>query len=66
MIKSIEEYLEMLKTELQGSDAATAQDALSDAEEHLRAALVNLCEKQPELSQEAALNSVIDQYGSPA
>jgi len=66
MIKSIEEYLELLKVELQGSDAATAQDALSDAEEHLRAALVNLREKQPELSQEAALNSVIDQYGSPA
>jgi len=66
MIKSIEEYLELLKTELQDSDAATAQDALSDAEEHLRAALANLREKQPELSEEAALNSVIEQYGSPA
>jgi uncharacterized membrane protein len=66
MIKSIEEYLELLKTELQGSDAATAQDALSDAEEHLRAALANLREKQPERSETEALNSVIEQYGSPA
>src|SRR5215204_4523696 len=66
MIKSIEEYLELLKTELQGSDAATAQDALSDAEEHLRAALANLREQQPERSETEALNSVIEQYGSPA
>ena len=66
MIKSIEEYLDLLKTELQGSDAATMQDALSDAEEHLRAALINLREKQPELSEAEALNSVIEQYGSPA
>jgi len=66
MIKSIEEYLELLKTELQGSDAATVQDALSDAEEHLRAAFANLREKQPERSADEALNSVIEQYGSPA
>jgi len=66
MIKSIEEYLELLKTELQGSDAATVQDALSDAEEHLRAALANSREKQPKMSEEEALNSIIEQYGSPA
>jgi len=66
MIKSIEEYLDQLKAELKDSDAATAQDALADAEEHLRAALVNLREKQPELSEAEALNSVIEQYGSPA
>lgn len=35
MIKSVEEYLELLKAELRGSDAATIQDALADAEEHL-------------------------------
>ena len=65
MIKSVEEYLELLKTELQDSDAATVQDALSDAEEHLRAALTSLREKQPEASEEEALTQVIDQYGSP-
>ncbi len=66
MIKSVEEYLEQLKTEMQGSDSATVQDALADAEEHLRAALAGLKEKQPKLSEEAALNQVIEQYGSPS
>lgn len=66
MIKSLEEYLEQLKTEMQGSDSATVQDALADAEEHLRAALVGLKEKQPKLSEEAALSQIIEQYGSPS
>ncbi len=66
MIKSVEEYLDLLRAELQGSDAATIQDALADAEEHLRAALANVREKQPERSEEDALNLVIEQYGSPA
>lgn len=66
MIKSIEEYLDVLKTELKGSDAATIQDALADAEEHLRAALNTMREKQPELSEETALSQIIEQYGSPS
>jgi len=65
MIKSIEEYLNLLKTEMQNSDAATVQDALADAEEHLRAALANLREKQSALAEEEAMNQVIEQYGSP-
>jgi Putative sensor len=65
MIKSIEQYLDMLKVELSGSDAATVQDALADAEEHLRAALASLPEKRPEMSEEEALTQVIEQYGSP-
>ena len=65
MIKSIEEYLEQLKAELKGSDTATVQDALADAEEHLRAALDTLKEKQPEMSREDALDQVIEQYGLP-
>jgi uncharacterized membrane protein len=65
MIKSIEEYLDLLKTELKETDAATVQDALADAEEHLRAALANLREKQPELSEEDALAQVVEQYGPP-
>ena len=65
MIKSVEEYLEALKSELKGSDAATVQDALADAEEHLRAALAGLSERQPELSEQAALAQAIEQYGSP-
>ena len=65
MIKSVEEYLDLLKTELKESDAATTQDALADAEEHLRVALASLRERQPEMSEEEALGQVIDQYGSP-
>ena len=66
MIKSIEEYLDQLRGELKDSDAATVQDALSDAEEHLRMALANSKQDQPEVSDEEALNQIIEQYGSPA
>ena len=65
MFKSIEEYLGQLKTELKDSDAATVQDALADAEEHLRAALVNFRSDQPQASEEEALGQIAEQYGSP-
>lgn len=66
MVKSIEEYLDQLKAELKGGDTATLQDALSDAEEHLRAASAGLKQDQPELSEEEALGQAIEQYGSPS
>ena len=66
MIKSIEEYLDQLKAELKNSDVATVQDALADAEEHLRNALANLKQDQPEMSDEDALNQAIEQYGDPS
>lgn len=66
MIRSIDEYLDQLKKELKGGDTATIQDALSDAEEHLRAALSNMKQDQPEMSEEDALEQVIEQYGSPS
>ena len=66
MIKSIEEYLDQLKAELKDSDSATIQDALADAEEHLRNALANLKQDQPQMSDGEALNQVIDQYGDPS
>ncbi|HEY3473765.1 MAG TPA: sensor domain-containing protein, partial [Anaerolineales bacterium] len=65
MIKSIEEYLNELKRELKGSDPATVQDALADAEEHLRAALTSARENDPEASEEDVLGQIIEQYGSP-
>jgi uncharacterized membrane protein len=65
MTKSIEEYLDQLKAELKDSDIATIQDALADAEEHLRMALTNLKQQQPEMSEEGALDQVIEQYGLP-
>lgn len=66
MTKSIEEYLDQLKAEMKDSDAATVQDALSDAEEHLRNALAALKQEQPQTSEEDALNQIIGQYGDPS
>ena len=65
MTKSIEEYLDALKQELTGSDNATIQDALADAEEHLSTALEALRKNQPELDEKDALQQVIEQYGIP-
>jgi len=65
MTKIIEEYLDALKSELQGSDNATLQDALADAEEHLTTALEALRENQPDLDEVEALNQIIEQYGTP-
>ncbi|MBA4380165.1 MAG: hypothetical protein C0393_05750, partial [Anaerolinea sp.] len=66
MNKSIEEYLDQLKAELKGSDSATVQDALSDAEEHLRNAVASLRESQPDLAEADALQKAIEQYGTPS
>lgn len=66
MYKTVEDYLADLKQELADSDQATIQDALSDAEEHLRMAVASLREGQPDLTEESALQTAIDQYGSPA
>jgi uncharacterized membrane protein len=58
---SVEAYLEALKAALAGEPRAVIQDALSDAEEHLRAAL----QQHPEKSQEAVLAETIAAYGTP-
>ena len=57
MYKTVEEYLDALKQEMQGVDSATIQDALVDAEEHLRTALENDADGLP---------AIIEQYGTPA
>ncbi len=62
MISSIEEYLSVLKQELGGCDRATIQDALSDAEEHLRTALTSAVS---EASEADALAGIIEKYGTP-
>jgi hypothetical protein len=64
MISSIEQYLAELKKELSGSDRATIQDALSDAEEYLRNALNSAA--SPGASQAEALAPIIEKYGAPA
>ncbi|HTY81176.1 MAG TPA: sensor domain-containing protein [Dehalococcoidales bacterium] len=58
MINSIEQYLSELKKELSGSDRATIQDALSDAEEYLRNSTGS--------STSIDMQAIIEKYGTPA
>jgi hypothetical protein len=64
MINSIEQYLSELKKELSGSDRATIQDALSDAEEYLRNAF-NSAASGSKSAQSEVLKPIIEKYGSP-
>lgn len=65
MVSTIDAYLNDLRAALTGSDAATVQDALSDAEEHLRLALEQAREAQPDVDEAAALPAIVAEYGSP-
>jgi len=65
MIKSVNEYLVLLKKELAGSDIAVIQDALVDCEEYLRTALANAIDADPNISEADTLPSIIEKYGSP-
>ena len=65
MNNGIEKYLSELKKELAGSDRATIQDALSDAEEHLRTGLDSALEADPGISPVDALAAIVEKYGSP-
>ena len=64
MINSIEQYLSLLKKDLSGCDRATIQDALSDAEEHLRTALKSAT-ADSRISETDALPQIIEKYGTP-
>jgi uncharacterized membrane protein len=50
MPQRIDEYLARLREALEGTDRATIQDALADAEEHLRTALGMALQDHPELN----------------
>jgi len=65
MFNTIEEYLEALKTEMRGSDAALIQDALADAREHLSTALSAAREKNTELKEADVLQVIVNEYGTP-
>ena len=65
MCKDVNEYLTKLKKELEGGDPALLQDALSDAEGHLRMALEEALSDMPRLSEIEAMASIIGKYGSP-
>lgn len=66
MIESVEGYLEQLKSELAGSDPSTIQDALADAEEHLRTALEQRSGPDVKLTEAEALHPILKRYGSPS
>lgn len=65
MIKLIEDYLNAFREELKGSDRATIQDALSDAEDHLSTALDTELSENPKETQEEAVRNIITRYGDP-
>jgi hypothetical protein len=66
MSETIERYLEQLKAQLAGGDPAMIQDALSDAEEHLRAASAQTRRERPEMSEGDVVGRVVEEFGSPA
>jgi len=65
MSHSIDDYLNSLKSALNGCDSATIQDALADAEEHLRTAIELGLEESDKVVEGDILESVIDKYGTP-
>ena len=60
-IETVADYLEALKQALAEAPRGLVQDALTDAEEHLRAALA----QQPEQPEAAVLAEIIETYGTP-
>ncbi|MHB1896388.1 MAG: sensor domain-containing protein [Metallibacterium sp.] len=58
---TIAEYLQQLRAALKGADPAMIQDALFDAEEHLRSELA----EHPEETEAAMLARVAGSYGAP-
>jgi uncharacterized membrane protein len=59
--RTIVEYLNALRMALRGADPALIQDALYDAEEHLRAELAD----QPGRDEATMLHHVVGSYGAP-
>ncbi len=59
--RTIVEYLEQLRSALRGADPALIQDALYDAEEHLRAELY----EHPGRDEATMLEQVVGSYGAP-
>jgi uncharacterized membrane protein len=59
--RTVEDYLDLLRAELQGADRALVQDALYDAEEHLRAELA----QHPDVTEETMLGRIVASYGAP-
>lgn len=61
----IERYLAALRQSLAGTDPATVQDAIADADEHLRSALAQALAREPGLTEGQALPGILAQFGTP-
>jgi len=61
MPRTIADYLEQLRAALQGADPALIQDALYDAEDHLRSELA----ENPDKSEAEMLAKIASSYGAP-
>lgn len=59
----IQTYLDDLKAAFKGADKATVQDALADAEEHLRTALESERAEKEGLEENEVLKAIILEYG---
>jgi len=59
--RSLDQYLQQLREELAGEDAALIQDALYDAEEYLRAEIA----AHPDKSESDVLELIASTYGAP-
>jgi hypothetical protein len=67
MCKDVQDYLAKLKKELGGgADPALVQDALSDAETHLRTALEEELQNNPGISEKEILVPIVEKYGNPS
>lgn len=60
-LRTVEQYLDALRQALKGADPALAQDALYDAEEHLRAELA----QHPGDAEGDVLARIVTSYGAP-
>ncbi|MFH1277366.1 MAG: sensor domain-containing protein [Candidatus Eisenbacteria bacterium] len=65
MSEAIRAYLESLRRELAGSDPATIQDALADAEDHLRADMERARASGTNRTDEELLAEATERFGTP-
>lgn len=65
MDRTVEGYLAELKRHLAGADPALVQDALYDAEEYLRSALLEQAAGEAGESTAATFDAVVEAYGTP-
>ena len=59
--RTVEQYLDALRSALKGADPALVQDALYDAEEHLRAEIA----QHPGQHEDSVLARIVESYGAP-